>query len=63
VTQSNSVHTLENDINSLKNTLIDFYLMSQSKQIISFSVYQHGSGFSKWCAVTYEIPYVCYSIF
>ena len=61
--QSNSVHTLENDINNLKNTLIDFYLMSQSNQIVSFSVYKHGSGFSKWCAVTYEIPYVCYSIF
>jgi glycosyltransferase involved in cell wall biosynthesis len=42
------------------NTLKDFYIMSNSNCIYSFSVYQHGSGFSKWCAVTYNIPYVCY---
>lgn len=42
------------------NTLKDFYIMSNSNYIYSFSVYIHGSGFSKWCAVTYNIPYVCY---
>jgi hypothetical protein len=44
------------------NTLKDFYIMSNSNCIYSFSVYQHGSGFSKWCAVTYNIPYVCYYV-
>lgn len=44
------------------NTLKDFYIMSYSKAIYSFSVYEHGSGFSQWCAITYNIPYICYSI-
>ena len=43
----------------VKNTLIDFYLLSQSKSIFSYSAYQHGSGFSYWCAKTFNIPYVC----
>jgi len=42
------------------NTLKEFYIMSNSNYIYSFSAYQHGSGFSKWCAITYNIPYVCY---
>jgi hypothetical protein len=36
--------------------------MTYSKYIYSFSVYDHGSGFSKWCATTYNIPYICYSL-
>jgi hypothetical protein len=55
------IHTNKND-DRIKNTLLDFYLMSNSKKIISFSIYPHGSGFSKWCATTYEIPYICYSL-
>jgi hypothetical protein len=42
----------------VKNTLIDFYMLSFSKNIICFSFYEHGSGFSYWCAKTYNIPYV-----
>lgn len=45
--------------NNLINTLKEFYIMSYSSYIYSFSVYQHGSGFSKWCAKTYNIPYIC----
>jgi hypothetical protein len=48
------------DVEKIKNTLIDFYLMSVAKIIHSITCYQHGSGFSKWCSVTYNIPYVCY---
>lgn len=44
------------------NTLKDFYIMSNSNSIYCFSVYTHGSGFSKWCAITYNIPYICYYI-
>jgi len=55
-------HSINSNIDDIKNTLIDFYLMSFSKSIISYSIYPHGSGFSKWCAITYEIPYICYSI-
>jgi len=41
------------------NTLIDFYLISLSNRINAYSVYEHGTGFSKWCAEIYDIPYVC----
>jgi hypothetical protein len=43
----------------VKNTLIDFYFLSYSKSIFSYSSYKHGSGFSYWCAKTFDIPYVC----
>ena len=43
----------------VKNTMIDFYLLAFSKEIFSFSSYKHGSGFSYWCAQTYNIPYIC----
>lgn len=56
-------HSTNNNNIEIKNTLIDFYLMSFSKSIISYSIYPHGSGFSKWCAITYQIPYICYSLF
>jgi hypothetical protein len=47
---------------NIKNTLIDFYLMSYSNTIYSLSTYDHGSGFSRWCSVTYNIPYRCIKI-
>jgi hypothetical protein len=57
---NNITHTAENSTDeSIKNTLIDFYMMSYSNCIYSFSVYSHGSGFSQWCATTYNIPYSC----
>jgi hypothetical protein len=52
--------TLDED--AVRNTMMDFYLMSQSSHIYSYSVYIHGSGFSKWCAVLYNIPYDTYSV-
>jgi hypothetical protein len=55
-------HTGENiviDEEKLRNTMLEFYLMSHSSNIVAYSVYKHGSGFSKWCAETYSIPYVC----
>ena len=56
------VHTGENYeiiIKKLENTMLDFYLISKSKNVMAYSVYQHGSGFSKWCSLTYDIPYYC----
>ena len=47
------------DTNKLKNTMLDFYLLSRAKNVHAFSVYKHGSGFSKWAAETYSIPYIC----
>ena len=43
----------------VKNTLIDFYLLSFANCIISYSAYEHGSGFSYWCAKTFDVPYIC----
>jgi hypothetical protein len=47
------------DNEKLKNTMLDFYLFSFASKIFAFSVYDHGTGFSKWAAETYSIPYVC----
>lgn len=47
---------------NIKNTLIDFYIMSYASFIYSISSYDHGSGFSRWCSVTYDIPYRCIKI-
>lgn len=44
---------------NVKNTLIDFYLMSYASFIYSFTAYPHGSGFSYWCSKIYNIPYKC----
>lgn len=45
--------------NQVKNTLLDFYLMSHASAIYSYTAYPHGSGFSYWCAKLYGIPYRC----
>ena len=41
----------------IKNTLLEFYLMSSSNSILSLSVYDHISGFSKYCSELYNIPF------
>jgi hypothetical protein len=43
----------------IKNNFIDFCIMSNAYKIFSFTIYDHGTGFSKWCASTYNIPYRC----
>ncbi len=45
------------DDDAIMETLLDFYLMSNAFQIISFSPYNWGSGFSQWCSILYKIPY------
>ena len=40
------------------SNMLDFYIMSYSKDILSISSYIHGSGFSKWCSEIYSIPYM-----
>lgn len=47
---------------AIMETLLDFYLMSNAFQIISFSPYNWGSGFSHWCSVLYKIPYVQFQV-
>jgi hypothetical protein len=45
------------ETNGVMNTLLDFYLMSYSNAIFSFSVYGHVTGFSKYCAIINKIPF------
>jgi hypothetical protein len=47
------------DIDKVKNTMIDFYLIANSSSIFSFTSYPHGSGFSYWCSKIFNIPYKC----
>jgi hypothetical protein len=44
---------------TVKNTMLDFYLIANSFNVFAMSVYQHGSGFSKWTSEIYNIPYIC----
>jgi len=41
----------------IKNTLLEFYLMSYSNSILSLSSYTHISGFSRYCSEVYNIPF------
>jgi hypothetical protein len=47
---------------SIKNTLVDFFLMQYSNKINAFSPYGHKTGFSEYCAKIFNIPYNCYTI-
>lgn len=44
------------DDESVKNTLVDFFLLAQSNAIISMSPYLHESSFSKYCGILFGIP-------
>lgn len=39
-------------------TMLDFYIMAESNNIVSISNYEWGSGFSQWCSAMYNIPIV-----
>ena len=47
------------DLEKVKNTLLDFYLFSKCSYIKAYSSNDHGTGFSYWCSITYNIPYSC----
>jgi hypothetical protein len=47
----------KDNTNGIRNTLLDFYLMSKSNSILSISVYDHISGFSQYCGAAYNIPF------
>ena len=52
----------EDNNENLKNTLVDFFLMSHSSKIISYSPYHHRSGFSEYCSIIFNIPYEFHSL-
>ena len=43
----------------VKDTMLDFYLLANAVRINAFTTNFHGTGFSLWCAKTYNIPYCC----
>ena len=47
------------ETHKLQNTMIDFYLFSHATNVIAFSTYKHGTGFSQWATETYSVPYIC----
>jgi len=62
---TNIIHLGESDNPSdqaVMETLLDFYIMSNAFQIISFSPYNWGSGFSQWCATLHNIPYLQFQV-
>ncbi len=42
---------------ALKHTMLDYFLLARATDIRAFTVYPHGTGFSQWCAVVYDLPY------
>jgi hypothetical protein len=42
---------------NVKDTLLDFYIISNCKKAYSFTKYSHGSGFIQWNCITYNVPY------
>lgn len=57
ITHLGDTQILNANMNSVKNTMLDFYLMSQSSEICSFTSNNCCSAFSKWTSVIYDIPY------
>lgn len=52
----------EDNSEGIINTMIDYYMMSYSNAIICLSVYNHISGFSKYCSVLNNIPFKSFKI-
>lgn len=46
---------LQND--GIMQTLLDFYIIGLSTNVLALSRYDHGTGFSRWSSVIYNVPY------
>ena len=49
-----------NDDLSIRDTLCDMFMISKAKDVFSISSYGHGTGFSKYICLLYDIPYYPY---
>jgi hypothetical protein len=45
----------EKDLEKIKNSLIQFFIMSKAKEIKTYNVYDWTSGFPFWCSKIYDI--------
>jgi len=43
----------------VRDTLLDFYLITDAARVTAFSTYSHGSGFSQWACELRNVPYTC----
>ncbi len=48
---------IEMNERTIIDTFIDFCIIQHSLSVVSYSVYTHGSGFSKQCTNIYDIPF------
>ena len=55
-------HTCSATVDQLRTTVAELHILSRAHHIRAFSVYNHGSGFSKWIAFLHDIPYQCHLI-
>jgi len=46
------------EIDTIKDTLAEFFIVSGSKKIKTFTVYGHVSGFVQWTSILYNIPLI-----
>lgn len=42
---------------NLRDTLVDYALISKASAVYSYSVYTWKSGFSRWCACLHDVPF------
>jgi hypothetical protein len=50
-------NNLNNNLDGVKGTLFDFFIQSNSKKIITFTIYHWISGFIYWSSLIYNIPF------
>ena len=41
----------------VRDTMLDFFLIANAKDVVAFSPYDHGTGFSMECCKLYNVPY------
>jgi len=49
--------SIDQNDNYIMNTLTDFFIMSKFNNIYAMSPYAHGSGFSEYCSIMFNIPH------
>jgi hypothetical protein len=48
----------EDSLSKLKDTLIDFYVLTRSREIRTYSEYDWISGYAFWASVIYDVPLI-----
>jgi hypothetical protein len=47
-----------NKLENVRDTLVDFFILSKCHKIVTYSQLSHGSGFSHWCSVLFDIEVI-----